>query len=330
MRRARRTRQCCSRRCASRWAGRIGGHGYRVGIAWQGSPGRGIDIGRSFPLASFAPLAGLAELRLISLQKGHGAEQLDTPPEGLSVESLGADFDAGPDAFADCAAVMQSLDLVITSDTAIAHLAGALGRPVWVALQHVPDWRWLQDRPDSPWYPTMRLFRQDTPGDWPGVFAAIRAALAQRIDERTAEASPRPGAAPAPAHEPTPRVPVSWGELLDKISILEIKSERITAATPLANVRRELAALREIAAPAMARAEVAAACADLRRVNESLWDIEDRIRAHEGAEDFGPAFITLARAVYRTNDERGRLKRRINDLLGSELVEEKHYTHYEP
>ncbi len=96
----------------------------------------------------------------------------------MKIETLGNDFDAGPDAFIDTAAVMECLDLVITSDTAIAHLAGALARPTWVALKHVPDWRWLLDRPDNPWYPTLRLFRQPQPEDWTGVFAAIRAQAA--------------------------------------------------------------------------------------------------------------------------------------------------------
>ena len=89
-------------------------------------------------------------MRLISLQKHHGLEQLATVPDGLRIETLGEDFDAGPDAFIDTAAVMQCLDLVITSDTSVAHLAGALGRPVWVALQHVPDWRWLLEGEDCP------------------------------------------------------------------------------------------------------------------------------------------------------------------------------------
>ena len=96
---------------------------------------------------------------------------------GFGVETLGADFDIPPDAFIDTAAVMENLDLVITSDTAIAHLAGALGRPVWVALKHVPDWRWLLERSDNPWYPTMRLFRQPAPNDWSGVFAAMESQL---------------------------------------------------------------------------------------------------------------------------------------------------------
>jgi ADP-heptose:LPS heptosyltransferase len=95
----------------------------------------------------------------------------------MKVETLGDDFDGGPDAFIDTAAVMECLDLVITADTAAAHLAGALGRPTWVALKHMPDWRWLLDRADSPWYPTIRLFRQPKPGDWTSVFAAMEAEL---------------------------------------------------------------------------------------------------------------------------------------------------------
>jgi hypothetical protein len=90
---------------------------------------------------------------------------------------LGAAFDSGPDAFLDTAAVMAGLDLVITTDTSIAHLAGALGRPVWTALALSPEWRWLLGRADSPWYPGMRLFRQTTDGDWSTVVAAMVEAL---------------------------------------------------------------------------------------------------------------------------------------------------------
>ena len=120
-------------------------------------------------------------MRLISLQKNDGVEQLSDLPASMIVETLGDYFDAGPDAFVDTVAAMMSLDLVITSDTAIAHLAGALGRPVWLLLQHVPDWRWLLDRSDSPWYPTMRLFRQPRPGDWAGAFADIASELRKLV-----------------------------------------------------------------------------------------------------------------------------------------------------
>jgi ADP-heptose:LPS heptosyltransferase len=101
---------------------------------------------------------------------------LDLPAD-MTIESLGPDYDSGPHAFVDAAAAIACCDLVITSDTAIAHLAGALGVPTWVALKFFPDWRWLLNRSDSPWYPAMRLFRQPTPGDWKGVFAEIEEAL---------------------------------------------------------------------------------------------------------------------------------------------------------
>ncbi len=159
----------------ARWRARLGEAGFRVGIVWQGNPSRREDGGRSIRLEHYLPLAGVPGVRLISLQKAAGVEQL---VPGIAVETLGEDFDAGPDGFIDTAALMMSLDLVITSDTAVAHLAGALGRPVWVALRAVPDWRFMLGRADSPWYPTMRLFRQTVRDAWGPVFAAMRDTLA--------------------------------------------------------------------------------------------------------------------------------------------------------
>ncbi|HEX3666180.1 MAG TPA: tetratricopeptide repeat-containing glycosyltransferase family protein [Rhizomicrobium sp.] len=165
-----------------RWRERIGAHGFRIGICWKGSrlpacysysPARE----RSIPLRQFEALAKIPGVRLIGLQKGDGVEELAALPPGMVVETLGDGFDAGPDAFVDTAAAMMSLDLVITSDTAIAHLAGALGRPVWVVLPYLSEWRWLLNRTDSPWYPTMRLFRSRRPVEWEGVFDAIGAGL---------------------------------------------------------------------------------------------------------------------------------------------------------
>ncbi len=162
------------------WRERIGGEGFRIGVVWQGNPRYGLDHRRSPPLRHFAPLAAQPGVRLYSLQAVHGLDQLDHLPEGMAVESLGEKITANPDGVSEIAAAMAALDLVVSSDTAMAHLAGALGRPVWVALNDDPDWRWLFDRADSPWYPTMRLFRQKTRGDWDGVFAEMAAALQQR------------------------------------------------------------------------------------------------------------------------------------------------------
>ncbi len=125
-----------------------------------------------------------------------------------------------------------------------------------------------------------------------------------------------------------PHVPISWGELLDKITILEIKVARLPEEAARANAARELALLDAIAGPIMAQAQIGALTATLKAVNESLWEIEDQIRQHERAADFGAAFIELARAVYHRNDERGAIKRQINLALGSALIEEKSYQPY--
>ena len=164
------------------WRRHLGNTGFRVGINWQGNPSYKGDWNRSMALRFFEPLAKVPSVRLISLQKKNGLEQLENLPKGMSVETLGDDFDEGPDAFIDTAAVMMSLDLIISSDTSTAHLAGALARPVWTLLPFVPDWRWMLERGDTPWYPTMRLFRQQTHGDWPGAFAEVGNALRQRIE----------------------------------------------------------------------------------------------------------------------------------------------------
>ena len=145
--------------------------GFKIGIAWQGSRGYALDRQRSMPLAHFAPLARLPGVQLISLQKGFGSEQIaavDFPVLDLSDR---LDEASGP--LMDTAAVIRNLDLVVAANTAVAHLAGALGAPVFLALPHSPDWRWLEGRDDSPWYPTMRLFRQTTFGQWPDVFQRI-------------------------------------------------------------------------------------------------------------------------------------------------------------
>jgi tetratricopeptide (TPR) repeat protein len=162
------------------WGRRFAGtRTFRVGIAWQGDPRVELTFlrGRSVPLVELAPLADVPGVSLYSLQKGYGTEQLQDASFAARIARFEPELDTEADAFIDTAAVMMHLDLVVTSDTAIAHLAGALGRPVWLALQFAPEWRWLLDRADSPWYPTMRLFRQGRSGDWAGVFAEMAAQL---------------------------------------------------------------------------------------------------------------------------------------------------------
>jgi tetratricopeptide (TPR) repeat protein len=155
-------------------------HTFKVGISWQGNPAFIGDRLRSVPLVHFAPLAQVPGVKLISLQKGPGQEQLAKIAGQFSVLDLSENLDETEGAFVDTAALMKSLDLVITSDTALAHLAGALGIPVWVALCWIPDYRWMLQREDSPWYPTMRLFRQTRRGHWDDVFDRLAAELRKR------------------------------------------------------------------------------------------------------------------------------------------------------
>jgi hypothetical protein len=145
-------------------------NGFKIGVAWQGNPTYAGDAQRSIPLKLFKSLADIEGVNLISLQRGAGVEQLQKLAGAFPILDLGERLDVEAGAFMDTAALMKSLDLVISSDTALPHLAGALGLPVWVALPLVPDWRWMLQRDDSPWYPTMRLFRQSSYGQWHEVF----------------------------------------------------------------------------------------------------------------------------------------------------------------
>jgi tetratricopeptide (TPR) repeat protein len=294
------------------WLKRIGAQGFKIGVVWQGNPDPEADRARSLALNALAPLAAIAGVRLISLQKGFGEDQLSNLQASLRVETLGANFDAGPDAFVDTAAVMTCLDLVVTCDTSVAHLAGALAVPVWVALKSDAEWRWMAGRSDSPWYPTMRLFRQTHRGVWSDVFQAMAAELAQLAQRRT-----------------TPRMvstPGSLGELIDKITILRIKAERIDEPTKLANVHRELTLLeRSAREDGLSGASIDLLTDQLAAVNGRLWTIEDALRACERERDFGPRFVALARSVYCENDTRAAIKRAINTLASSALIEEKSY-----
>jgi tetratricopeptide (TPR) repeat protein len=298
------------------WRQQLAGRpGLKVGIAWQGSTRHRRDRQRSIPLEQFEALARVEGVRLVSLQKGPGSEQVRALAGRFPVAELpGLDERLGP--FVETAAVLSCLDLVVCCDSALGHLAGALGVSCWLALPSSPDWRWLLGREDSPWYPRHRLFRQERPGDWAGVFRRLAAALRERT-------------APAPAGAPAVTVEVSAGELLDKITILQIKSERMGDPAKVRNVRVELEALETVRRRALpATPELAGLAAELKAVNEALWQIEDDIRGCERAGDFGPRFVELARSVYRTNDRRSALKRRVNELVGSRLIEEKSYADY--
>lgn len=161
-----------------RWGERLSAiSGVRIGIAWEGSELHALNDLRSVPLKCFRTLAEIEEVHLINLQKSAAAEQIAECSPAFEVIDFGDELDRERGPFMDTAAIMQHLDLVISIDSAVAHLAGALARPTWLVIPEVADWRWFLDRPFSPWYPSMRLFRKSQGRGWAEVFERMAAEL---------------------------------------------------------------------------------------------------------------------------------------------------------
>jgi tetratricopeptide (TPR) repeat protein len=162
-----------------KWLDRLGPRdsALRIGLVWAGSPLHQNDRQRSIPLSHLASLAAGPDIQFVSLQRGPASAQAAHPPTGMRLTDVSTDLEN----LADTAAVIELLDLVISVDTSVAHLAGALGKPIWILLAYVPDWRWLLEREDTPWYPTMRLFRQRKLGDWSDPIARLTRALREQM-----------------------------------------------------------------------------------------------------------------------------------------------------
>ena len=293
--------------------------GCKVGLIWNGpshassqAPGNAKKDDWARPLDLLAAQPDLSGLSFFHVYPA--ASKAAEVPAGPSLTRIGSAtrITFGADPWPDLVALMSVLDLVIAVDSPAAHLAGALGNNCWNFLPRAADWCWMKGRHDSPWYPSLRLFRQQEQDDWSSVVAEVYSEL------RKLAACARPGGAIA--------IPVAPGELIDKITILEIKSKRVSNPDKLQFIHRELALLqaaRDRFIPS--GAGVREATGELAAVNEELWNIEDELRLCESKQYFGPRFVALARSVYQCNDRRAALKRRINDLLGSDIREEKAY-----
>ncbi len=164
----------------ARWGKRIRQDGFKVGLVWEGNRDQGDNKHRSCALADYAPLAQVPGVVFYSLQVGPAAEQAARPPAGMEL----VDYTAELHDFAETAALIKNLDLVVTVDTSVAHLAGALGHPVWTVLWTNCCWRYLLERDDSPWYPTMRLYRQPRMGDWASVMQHLRRDLEPLVNAK--------------------------------------------------------------------------------------------------------------------------------------------------
>lgn len=164
------------------WRERLGrGGSLKVGLSWSGNPEASANHGRACKLEDLLPMTRITGVRFFSVQKGHPAEELLSLTYPHGIENLELELTD----FAETAALMVNLDLLISTDTAVVHLAGALGVPVWTLLHTSAEWRWLQHREDSPWYPSMRLFRQKSPGNWAELVERVQTALMQKVETLT-------------------------------------------------------------------------------------------------------------------------------------------------
>ncbi|WP_411872113.1 DUF6165 family protein [Vulcanococcus limneticus] len=300
-----------------------------IGINWQGNPDQETtnSIGRSLPLGTFAPIATQTNATLLSLQKGFGSEQLETCSFKDRFVSCQDQVNETWD-FLETAAIIANCDLVITSDTSVAHLAGGMGKTTWLLLKRVPDWRWGLEGDTTFWYPSMRLFRQKERGNWDEVMKRVAEALQEHFGDSSAP--PQPASAPQPAIKAEPiqdiQAPISLGELIDKITILQIKTKHLQG-TALENAQKELDAL-ETTLNNLQLSIDPTLIQRLKEVNQDLWQIEYDIRDQERQKSFDETFIRLARSVYQRNDQRAAIKKEINTTYGSAFVEEKSYQQY--
>ena len=314
----------------TKWAGILSSEQRPIiGINWQGNPSqeRTNSIGRSLPLETFAPIPAKINATLLSLQKGFGSEQLETCSFKDRFVSCQDQVNDTWD-FLETAAIIANCDLVITSDTSVAHLAGGMGKTTWLLLKKVPDWRWGLEGDTTFWYPSMRLFRQKERGNWDEVMERVGVALQEHFGGSSTP--PQPAPAPQPAIKPEAiqdiLAPISLGELIDKITILQIKTQHLQG-TALENVKKELKSLETTLNDLQLNIDNTL-IQRLKEVNQDLWKIEDDIRQQEREKRFGETFIRLARSVYQQNDRRSAIKKEINTTYGSVFAEEKSYQEY--
>lgn len=272
---------------ANRWHTRLPRDGrLLVGIAWSGRQDQPVNRKRSCPPELLLSLARTPGVVLVNLQ-------IDGASAG-PLQSCLTDFTAEIRDFHDSAALIAGLDLVVTIDSAVAHLAGALGKPVWVMLPFVPDWRWLLDREDSPWYPTMRLFRQQKPGDWHGVVNRVSRCLAQRVDALQWERSaPRAEMVEVPGNPERQRESLCQGsdvlgDYLRQGDLLH-REGRLEEAVEVYN-----RALQVNPAWGEVHHNLGNACLELRRFDEAVGHYREAVRL---LADFAEGYVTMATAL---------------------------------
>jgi len=288
------------------WAAKLDKKSFKIGVCWGGNPDSPAEKGRSMPLEALAPLAALTGVKLYSLQKGAPLKQLNGVSFRDSLVDFGDDLDAGGQAFLDTAAIMMSMDLIVTVCTSIAHVAGALGRPVHVLLRREPDWRWLARESDTVWYPSMTLFRQRTTDEWSEPMALV----VNDVRVRMAPTTQSNGISALPL------VRVSPGELVDQLISFKRQlgsriAEESEAKQRYDEMLLEWNKLIEIN-PLLNSIQV-----ELEEIYQDLAQVESHIAAFEVRQELGSPFLEKMREARQLNAKRLDRIRRVDALLRS-------------
>jgi hypothetical protein len=253
-------------------------------------------------------LAAIPGVRLFSLQKGQPAEEIKTASFRSELFDFGEGFDADGQAFLDTAAVMMSLDLIVTVDTSVAHVAGALGRPVHILLRVEPDWRWLARETDTVWYPTARLFRQRIAGDWSEPMALIAADIAARTSKSEAP----------PSVDYLPKVTLSFGELAEQIADLSVKAKFGEGANREAELRK--AHLKEEWESLIKDNKLLSSLqVEIEQITHQIAEDERKLRAQEEAGNVDRAMLGLMREIRSLRQKRDDRARRVDAIAEAQI-----------
>jgi len=290
------------------WARKMVSKDFKIGICWGGNRDSPAEKGRSAPLEAFAPLAAIPGVRLFSLQKGQPTEEIKTASFRRELYDFGDGFDADGQAFLDTAAVMMSLDLIVTVDTSVAHVAGALGRPVHLLLRVEPDWRWLARETDTVWYPTARLFRQRVAGDWSEPMALIAADIVARLSKVEAPSSV----------DHLPKISLSFGELAGQIADLSVKAKFGQGAHREAELRKSHLK-RKWDKLIKDNNLVSSLQVEVEQIAHQIAEEERKLRAQEEAGNVDRAMLGLIREIRSLKHKQEDRVRRIDALAEAEL-----------
>ncbi|HEB41775.1 MAG TPA: hypothetical protein ENI08_02015, partial [Candidatus Dependentiae bacterium] len=316
------------------WKGKLSSDkNVKVGICWQGNSKYSTPMLRatvalkSMDLNKLSPFGNVPGVSIYSLQKTTGTDQLKTVAPGFTIHTFDDDFDESNGRFMDTVAIIKNLDLVITVDTSIGHLAAALGKPTWVILPNPPDWRWMINRDDTPWYPTMRLFRQPTPGDWESIIAVITQELEKYVnqikqgnqgnqdpviqDKQSATLAKRK---PVETTESTTEKTHSWAQTLHNLSMMTIALEYVTDESTKNELETKRNHLLTVTQKILTSDTIIQLNKNLMDINHRLWRTGNILRSLVERSPLDEQFINCVTTFYMLSELQKNILQKINAL----------------